>query len=318
MFHSIGHRKSLVHFQYMSDLHLEIGSRYIDFRIPPVAPYLILAGDIGRLIDYEKYLEFLRLTSRGFRHVYLVLGNHEFYGLSRAEGLKAAEALQSDDDLRVKLTILNRVRANLNSEVTVLGCTLQSHITPESRAIVESKINDFRKIKDWTVDNHNAEHARDVQWLQSEIQSISRENPNQRILVITHHAPSYLNTSDPAHLNNAWSSAFCTDLIESQLPSWPGSSSVKSWVFGHTHWTITFQFGKTILASNQRGYVLLPPLDNTHSDSQSIFFALKTRWKSTSNIKTISYPMQEQKDSGTLIFAKQQKHEFNVRKTMKI
>ena len=318
MFHNIRQRKSLVHFQYMSDLHLEIGSRYTDFRIPPVAPYLILAGDVGRLVDYEKYLEFLRLVSCDFRHVYLILGNHEFYGLSRVEGLKAAEALQSDEDLRIKLTILNRVRVNLNSEVALLGCTLQSYITPESRAIVESKINDFRKIKDWTVDDHNAEHALDVQWLQSEIQAIFRENPNQRILVVTHHAPSYLNTSDPAHLNNAWSSAFCTDLIESQLPLWPGSSSIKAWAFGHTHWTITFRFGKIILASNQRGYVLFPRLDKPHSDLQSIYLALKKRWKSTSDMKKTSYPVQEQKGSGTLISTKQRRHEFNVRKTMKI
>lgn len=46
-------------FQVMSDLHLEVGQQYTSFRISPCAPYLILAGDIGRLSDYVAYRDFL-------------------------------------------------------------------------------------------------------------------------------------------------------------------------------------------------------------------------------------------------------------------
>jgi hypothetical protein len=46
-------------------------------------PYLILAGDIGQLVDYELYLDYLRSQCCLFTPVFLVLGNHESYGLSR-------------------------------------------------------------------------------------------------------------------------------------------------------------------------------------------------------------------------------------------
>lgn len=79
-------------FQYMSDLHLEVGQQYLTFDFDPRAPYLILAGDIGRLVDYESYLAFLRKQMARYERVFLVLGNHEFYGTSFEAGVARARA----------------------------------------------------------------------------------------------------------------------------------------------------------------------------------------------------------------------------------
>src|SRR5947208_562344 len=84
-----------VRLQVMSDLHLEAERSYSNFDIPHSAPYLILAGDIGCLLEYKNYLGFLSHQCTRFEHVYLVLGNHEFYGRSREEGLKAAALLEA-------------------------------------------------------------------------------------------------------------------------------------------------------------------------------------------------------------------------------
>src|SRR3954465_12501273 len=80
--------------QILSDLHLEVGQQYGSFKIPPAAPYLILAGDIGRLIDYDAYLGFLAIQTTNFDKVFLVLGNHEFYSLSFTTGLVQARKLE--------------------------------------------------------------------------------------------------------------------------------------------------------------------------------------------------------------------------------
>lgn len=82
------HNAGSYKFQYMSDLHLEVGQQYSTFDFPPTAPYLILAGDIGRLIDYDKLLLFLTKQTSRFDAVFYVLGNHEFYGTSRSKGLE--------------------------------------------------------------------------------------------------------------------------------------------------------------------------------------------------------------------------------------
>ena len=51
---------------------------------------------------------------------------------------------------------MNRMRHDIDSRVLVLGCTLQSNITPETRDLVRMKVQDFSNIEGWTVDDHNA------------------------------------------------------------------------------------------------------------------------------------------------------------------
>lgn len=76
-------------------MHLEGGTAesansYEQFKIPPKAPYLILAGDIGYFKHKDRYLAFLRRQCECFVRVFLIPGNHEFYGMSRVDGLKVA------------------------------------------------------------------------------------------------------------------------------------------------------------------------------------------------------------------------------------
>ncbi len=66
-----------IRIQYMSDLHLEM---FPGFRINKVnAEYLVLAGDIGDPESVE-YSDFLADCKTKFKHVFVILGNHEAYG----------------------------------------------------------------------------------------------------------------------------------------------------------------------------------------------------------------------------------------------
>lgn len=80
----------------MSDLHLEVGQQYRRFYIIPRAPRLISAGDIGRLVDYDPFRDFLQSVCEQFIQVFLVLGNHEFFGVSRQQGLDLAKRMQQE------------------------------------------------------------------------------------------------------------------------------------------------------------------------------------------------------------------------------
>ena len=252
--------------QIMSDLHLEVGQQYAKFHIEPRAPYLVLAGDIGRLNDYALYLDFVSLQCDQFLQVFLVLGNHEFFGITRQEGLRLAVELQASPRTKGRLNILNRTRCDLETSrgtVTILGCTLQSNIPPEAEDIVNLKVADFRKIVDWGIADHVAEHKLDIQWLEGEIDDIVRQGakrPNS-IVVITHHAPSTKGTSSPQDEGNPWSSAFGTDLLGSGNTS--SLNRVNYWISGHTHYSTELRKGTVKLTSNQRGYVL-PGKDSHH------------------------------------------------------
>jgi hypothetical protein len=183
--------------------------------------------------------------------------------------------------------------------VTILGCTLHSHVPPEAREVVRQKVNDFRRIADWTVDDHVAEHARDVAWLRHELLAISgaqcpaaadvavdastpedrqaklqagRRRAGRRVIVVTHHAPMVRGTSHPQHVGSPWSSAFATPLLDDDNDASGGDkarvfSAVDCWIFGHTHYSTDFLVGGTRLVSNQRGYVL--PGATTRADDGS-------------------------------------------------
>ncbi|KAJ5462847.1 hypothetical protein N7475_007791 [Penicillium sp. IBT 31633x] len=240
--------------QILSDLHLEINQQYSSFDIPVCSKYLILAGDIGRLEDYNKYRDFLQSQISKFELVFLCLGNHEFYETTFNTGLEKAKQLEAEICMNSRLVLLHQRRYDIpSSRVTILGCTLWSHIPQESRDIVNYKISDFQKIKYWSVEKHNKAHESDLAWLRAEIQALGRKHCNEEmrsILVVTHHAPSLQGTSSPQHAKNLWSCAFGTDLL---TRSWGG---VKIWVFGHTHYTTEFKKNGIRVVSNQRGYVL--------------------------------------------------------------
>jgi predicted phosphodiesterase len=86
-------------FQVLSDLHLEVGQQYSLFDFPAAAPYLILAGDIGRFKDYNALLNFLTAQTERFRLVFLVLGNHEFYESPHSKTLDLALKMEKEPGL---------------------------------------------------------------------------------------------------------------------------------------------------------------------------------------------------------------------------
>ncbi|KAF2226150.1 putative calcineurin-like phosphoesterase [Elsinoe ampelina] len=237
--------------QVQSDLHLEIGQQYNTYSFPVTAPYLILAGDIGRLIDYKNYLDFLKEQAARYKQVFLVLGNHEFYEGDYEWVIEKSQKLCQETSLDGKVTLLHRTRwDDPDSEVTILGCTLWSHIPAGREAIVESRINDFSKIGSWTAEEHNRVHQEELAWIKEQVSTHDAGNASKRrYLVVTHHAPCMEGTSAPQHMGNPWNCAFASDLLDQD---WPG---VHTWIFGHTHFSADFIKNGIRVVANQRGYV---------------------------------------------------------------
>lgn len=246
-------------FQYMSDLHLEM---FPGFRIVPeqvVAPYLILAGDIGDPAEPE-YTAFLTSCSESYARVFVILGNHEMYGKGVQETVSLVRAI-ADRAKAKNVTLLDRDAVDLvddNGEnvVRVLGCTLWSDVNDKDRSDVTCFIQDFRRISDLksggtTVYNHL--HRVDSKWLRDRL--VEAERSGVRCLVVTHHAPRITGTSHPGHAGSALNCAFSTDLEEMLRPP------VAAWIHGHTHFSHATEVphsGGVLLLANQRGYANVP------------------------------------------------------------
>ncbi|TVY32036.1 Uncharacterized protein LSUB1_G008412 [Lachnellula subtilissima] len=233
-------KSTMTSIQILSDLHLEAPKGYDVFEIAPKAPYLALIGDIGCVKDAE-YFSFIAKQLSNFKIVFLLLGNHEPYHSDWATVKKSiqtfsqemSEKKQHPDKNLGSFIFLDQTRYDLSPSLTILGCTLFSHIPPSQTAHVSFGLNDFYQIDAWTVDQHNAAHASDLAWLNAQVRSIGSAEPKRKILILTHHSPTTsARAVDPAHAQSKISSGFASELAGEEC--W-GSANVKAWAFGHTH-----------------------------------------------------------------------------------
>ncbi|OAQ58616.1 Ser/Thr protein phosphatase [Pochonia chlamydosporia 170] len=265
-----GHGPSEFSIQVMSDLHLETPRflpMYESFRIEPKSPYLALLGDIG-LVHDQRLFSFIESQLHQFRVVLYVFGNHEPYERDETpqqatyqDAIEQMEHFQTlvnngSDQRKGKFVFLNRSRYDVDDSITILGCTLFSHISENQQSTASLFVSDFSNIPSWTVQQHNAAHEQDLAWLNTQVTEISQQEPHRRIVILTHYCPTLVaEAHDPEHLEDSRNvmSAFATDLCDQ--PCWK-SSAVRVWVFGHTHHNCDYVeagTGKRVV-SNQRGY----------------------------------------------------------------
>ncbi|KAK6508400.1 hypothetical protein TWF506_010493 [Arthrobotrys conoides] len=246
----------MVQIQVVSDLHLESGFEYNTYELFPVAPYLALIGDIGNTRDAGLF-DFLKRMLKQYELVFYIAGNHEPYHSSwdsaHSKFKVFSELVNTAPEFGAgRFIYMNQKRYDLTNIVTVLGCVLFSAIDPKHMKDVSFGLNDFYHIEGWTVEDHCARHKSDVAWLSAEVSKIKTEEPNRKIIILTHYCPTF-DASEPMHMNSPIKSGFITDMTQEEF--WK-SENVKVWAFGHTHYNydiVEEDTGKRIIA-NQRGY----------------------------------------------------------------
>jgi hypothetical protein len=156
-----------------------------------------------------------------------------------------------------RFVLLDQTRFDLNDRLTILGCTLLSRVLPDQIREVASRLNDFKSIQHWTVEDHVKAHSSDLAWLNAQVAERSEE-PQRQIGSLTHHSPcSDAAASHPVHKSSLVASGFVTDL--SKETCWV-ALQVKMWAVGHTHYNCEFEdpVTKKKVATNQRGYAMVP------------------------------------------------------------
>ena len=130
----------------------------------------------------------------------------------------------------------------------VVGATLWSTITASQRADVERCVGDYRRIRNWTVDDCNRNHLADARAIAAAI-GVARAH-DKRVVVVSHHPPFADGSSHPKYAGDRLSSAFAADLDPATFFTRP----VAAWCYGHTHHSTSTVLGDGVrLLSNQRG-----------------------------------------------------------------
>lgn len=273
--------------QFVSDIHLEThhntSKSIFEKILKPSAPYLALCGDIG-YPGAQLYEPFLEYCSKHFEHVFYIAGNHEFYNDTKAiKYLKTKQFIEksvSEDELRrisakfPRETPEDRVKTirelcqkypNIHfldketfkipeTDIIIVGCTLWSKLG--MNPFMLPQFNDFQRIcedkntllRPRTYDDWNEEH---VEFLGSTLTKIQNESPDLKVVVLTHHCPTYdiiiekYSVDDPDNMNSFFANK---DLVS------PFGKNVKAWICGHTHGCKTIDVNGTIVATNTFGY----------------------------------------------------------------
>jgi len=278
-------KRSFIVFHYCSDIHLEyakslflkdnvifgifdrIGIRTI-LQLPPTPTnhYCALVGDIG-MPDEPIYKTMLEYCANAFEHTFVIAGNHEYYNNNRPE-TKTMD--QCKRDIREHCTNLcHKLKSScihfLDNEIvelpncTIVGSTLWSNIPEIYKNAIHQSINDYQQIyvkddsctrryRKITITDTNALHAASVVFINNTLNNINEQKP---CVILTHHAPVMHGTSEPKYERESHISRFAfasdlDDLVE-QKPN-------VTWIYGHTHWSVSIKVGPTRIVSNQLGY----------------------------------------------------------------
>ncbi len=234
--------------QYASDLHLDYHRagrhRFFEFLFP-TAEILVLAGDIGPGM-LSVYCELLTWASGLWKEVVFIPGNHEYYGNS-IENIE--RNFREISKFHKNVHFLQKDELKIGN-VLFLGCTLWSRIPDDllTQSMVRAKMNDYSQIIGFDIQKARETFEDHYQWLKTRLKKYHQEKDEEDcVVVITHHAPSTVDTSAPQFEGSITNCAFATDLEE----LW---NQTDAWIFGHTHWTVKRKEFDTWLLANPHGY----------------------------------------------------------------
>jgi len=249
-----------------SDLHVEFGD--IDLVNEQGADLLILAGDICMLKDLDKQSErgdtarnFFQRVSSAFPRTLYVMGNHEHYSGDFAKGPERFRTFCDHHGI-TNITLLDKEMVSING-YDVFGGTLWTdfnNMDPLTMLNAATAMNDYHGVKNsndtvsWKFLPRHAlsDHGRMRGYLQTCMDNYRESGRNDnRVVVITHHAPSRLSVHEKYSYDTLMNGNFYTPLDEF-IESNP---QIQLWVHGHMHDPFDYTVGSTRVVCNPRGYV---------------------------------------------------------------
>ncbi|KAJ6238675.1 ser/thr protein phosphatase superfamily [Anaeramoeba flamelloides] len=258
--------------QFVSDLHLEmyespeLAMKSVPKIIEPKSDMLALLGDIG-IPTQEPYADFLIEMGKKFKLVFVITGNHEFYQAKQETAKTVEEIDQLIEEICSNVPTKNVFFLSNDSvlikmkkrSVRILGTTLWSDIPKKAKETISGGLNDYNycyqtKTEKMTVEYTQNMFERNVKWIKRNMK-ISNKNKEDSMVVFSHHVPSFDGTAEPGYEDQLINHAFASDL-EYLLKNNDKCkhTHIKTWLYGHTHWSFDGIIQGTRVATNPRGY----------------------------------------------------------------
>jgi Icc-related predicted phosphoesterase len=256
-----------------SDVHLEFGD--LDLHNEENADVLILGGDIfiaTELTDFvhdenaqivaatssvraraKRYVDFVTRCAERFKHVILIMGNHEHY---HGDFAKSANIVRGTFGDLHNVHFLDKEWRIING-VLFYGGTLWTDMNGEDIDTlhrIRFMMNDFNCVKNITEDGKTVfmpeDAVEDHFAFRRGLDEVLALHPNMPTVVVGHHAPSKASThpryKNEIVMNGAYSSNLDNFILDRR--------QIKLWTHGHTHEDFDYMIGTTRVVCNPRGY----------------------------------------------------------------
>ena len=238
----------------VSDIHCDVNKKCND-NYDFGNDFVICCGDIsGDRFTTENWIK------KNIKQGIIVAGNHLGYNFitgDKEDTLNYSIKYLQEQFHQAPIYFLENQVVEIENIIFV-GCTLFTDFnlyinSLNSMMIAAYRLNDFRyvkilkdkKIKKITPQEQFEIHNK----RKSFIESICRNNPNKKIVVITHHAPSI--KSVPIEYGNDILSAAYASNLEDIIQKY---NNLKLWCHGHMHQNCDYTLYGTRIICNPRGY----------------------------------------------------------------
>ncbi len=258
----------MVRIQYASDLHINDWPKGTPFEsfLTPVAPILVLAGDICSAWD-PLYTHFLAWCSRNWYLVIFIAGNHEYY----CEPGQERTIQQTEYELtRIAFLFPNTIFLQYGNsyiipgtKIRFVGSTLWSDIDPAIWGAIAGKKGDYKAtfVEHYPYGIRHT-HPSDICSFHAFHKSclfagFIPQAHDETLVVVTHHMPSKI-LLEEKYRNEELHSCYASndeDLF---------TRNISLWVCGHSHRAVRMKhpYGPYIVM-NARGYNRASELERT-------------------------------------------------------
>jgi len=263
---------------YSSDVHLEFGAATITNDVS--ADVLVLAGDVCVVEDLKRhredpstlglgkqvsprltsamvYRDFLRECAAQFKHVIMVMGNHEHY----TGDLRRSYEVLKDQCATISPNIhLLEDETIVIDDVLFVGSTLWTDLNNQDSLTswhLQLNMSDYNIIRD---SNHGYSklhpnttsgiHYVSVQYLKGKLSANREGTQTLPVVVVTHHAPTFMSVPMEFRGDRLMNGGYASDLSDIILDN----PEIKVWIHGHMHDPVDYEVGGCRVVANPRGY----------------------------------------------------------------
>ena len=234
-----------------SDIHLEFGN--YEIQNEEGAEVLVLAGDITTSQEIVNHLKFFETASKQFPYVIYTPGNHEHYD---GNFYDTKNTLREALSRFKNIFVLDRSRVFFDDwNVVFLVGTMWTNADRRNPVIMQklkNSFNDFIAISNFDPNTMVMQHDAFIRYLREYMTEYRNRNSNTKVVVVTHHAPSFDSVHEKYRTPSAWDYNFgFASYDEEVILDYP---ELSLWIHGHMHNSFDYNIGNTRIVCNPRGY----------------------------------------------------------------